>query len=317
MHEYSGPHPKAMKLAKRLWERSAFLAQREIDLEKHLRMLHYLKPLFSAWPARLTQIAAHAETLFTMLRRTRKKELPDDAFNDALADLPALRESLQDVERQLEDLQHRGPQSESETAEGLTCVQDVIQRLERVSAKQDLAGAGQKKTTAEIAELVEKGLQEVQELLEACVELVLMNQLGSSWHFPHHLVEPLRDKWDFVSDHLPVGAGLRKGALGLGKELYVVSWNVLNHHFLEHIEKDLQGLRGSSIHRAERVGQIVDAVKTMLDRQSEMPKAIVCLQGCWPELLGELEMGAAGLAFRSSPHGPEIEPEEPRGPRVA
>ncbi|CAE7753203.1 NLRC3, partial [Symbiodinium necroappetens] len=305
MHEYSGPHPKAMKLAKRLWERSAFLAQREIDLEKHLHMLHCLKPVFSAWPARLSQIAAHAETLFTMLRRTRKKELQDDAFNDALADLPALRrilkkemiwvvdslwpqcrgESLQDVERQLADSQHRGPQPE--TGEGLNCVQNVIQRLGTVSAKQDRAAVGQEQTAAE---QVEKVLQEVQELLEACVELVLMNRLGSMLHFPSPLVEPLHDKWDFVSDHLPVGARLRK-AMGLEKDLYVVSWNVLNHHFLEHIEKDLQGLRGSSIHRAskmsmKRVRLIVDAVKTMLDRQSEMPKAIVCLQGCWPELVG-------------------------------
>ncbi|CAE7216294.1 NLRC3 [Symbiodinium sp. CCMP2456] len=307
MHEYSGPHPKAMKLAKRLWERSAFLAQREIDLEKHLHMLHCLKPVFSAWPARLTQIAAHAETLFTMLRRTRKKELQDDAFNDALADLPALRESLQDVERQLADSQHRG--SQSETDEGLICVQDVIQRLGTVRAEQDRASVGQEKAATE---LVEKGLQEVQELLEACVELVLMNRLGSFLHFPHPLVEPLHEKWDFVSDHLPVGARLRsKGALALGKDLYVVSWNVLNHHFLEHIEKDLQGLRGSSIHRAskmsmKRVRQIVDAVKTMLNRQSEMPKAIVCLQGCWPELLGVLEWELRDLHFAVRRTGREL-----------
>ncbi|CAE7380243.1 ANK3 [Symbiodinium sp. CCMP2592] len=307
MHEYSGPHPKAMKLAKRLWERSAFLAQREIDLEKHLHMLHFLKPVFSAWPARLSQIAAHAETLFTMLHRTRKKELQDDALNDALADLPALRESLQDVQSQLADSQNEGPHSE--TAEGLICVQDVIQRLETVSVEQDRRAAVGEKQAA--PELVEKMLKELQELLEACVELVLMNRLGSFLHFPDPLVEPLHGKWDFVSDHLPVGARLCGKGTWHGKDLFVVSWNVLNHHFLEHIEKDLQGLRGSSINPAskmsmKRVRQIVDAVKTMLDRQSEMPKAIVCLQGCWPELLGVLEWALRDLHFAVRRTGREL-----------
>ena len=114
-------------------------------------------------------------------------------------------------------------------------------------------------------------------------------------------------------DHLPVGARLcGTGASALhGKDLYVVSWNVLNHHFLEHIEKDLQGLRGSSIHRAskmsmKRVRQIVDAVKTMLDRTSEMPKAIVCLQACWPELLAVLEWELRDLRFAVRRTGREL-----------
>ena len=190
-------------------------------------------------------------------------------------------------------------------------MQDVIQRLETVSAEQDRATAvGQEKAAPE---LVENVLQEVQELLEACVELVLMNRLGSFLHFSHPLVEPLHDKWDFVSDHLPVGARLcGTGASALhGKDLYVVSWNVLNHHFLEHIEKDLQGLRSSSIHRAskmsmKRVRQIVDAVKTMLDRTSEMPKAIVCLQACWPELLAVLEWELRDLRFAVRRTGREL-----------
>ena len=48
---------------KRLWERSAYLAQRNIDLKKHVTMLESLEPILSAWPAALSQIAAHADTL--------------------------------------------------------------------------------------------------------------------------------------------------------------------------------------------------------------------------------------------------------------
>ena len=51
--------------AKRLWERSAFFAQRNMDLEKHMGMLEALQPIFLSWAAELTQIAAHAETLRT------------------------------------------------------------------------------------------------------------------------------------------------------------------------------------------------------------------------------------------------------------
>ena len=55
--------------AKRLWEHSAYLAQRSIDVEKHLAVLQALKPIFGGWPAQLAQIAAHAETLRDMLSR--------------------------------------------------------------------------------------------------------------------------------------------------------------------------------------------------------------------------------------------------------
>ena len=55
--------------AKRLWEHSAYLAQRSIDVEKHLAVLQALKPIFGGWPAQLAQVAAHAETLRDMLSR--------------------------------------------------------------------------------------------------------------------------------------------------------------------------------------------------------------------------------------------------------
>ena len=89
---------KCSTQAKRLWERSAFLAQREIDLEKHLHMLHFLKPIFSAWPARLTQIAAHAETLLTMLRRPGRGGFGSSLFaspseRGALSCTPCIKQS--------------------------------------------------------------------------------------------------------------------------------------------------------------------------------------------------------------------------------
>ncbi|CAE7811575.1 NLRC3 [Symbiodinium necroappetens] len=67
IQEYSGPCPNAMKYAKRLWERSAYLAQRGFNVEQHVLMLEAFKPLFAHWLAELTQIAAHAETLRSML----------------------------------------------------------------------------------------------------------------------------------------------------------------------------------------------------------------------------------------------------------
>ena len=54
---------------KRLWERSAFLSQRNIDVPKHELMLEGLQPILEHWVAELSQIAAHAETLTSMLKR--------------------------------------------------------------------------------------------------------------------------------------------------------------------------------------------------------------------------------------------------------
>ena len=45
--KYSGAEPNAMKYVKRLWERSAYLAERGFDLDWHANMLEALRPLLS------------------------------------------------------------------------------------------------------------------------------------------------------------------------------------------------------------------------------------------------------------------------------
>ena len=64
---YSGPHPIAMKYVKRLWERSAFLAQRGFDLDWNLRILSAIEPVFQHWAAKLGSIAEHLRVLRSML----------------------------------------------------------------------------------------------------------------------------------------------------------------------------------------------------------------------------------------------------------
>ena len=56
----------------RMWERSAFLSQRNIDVCRHELVLECLKPVLQHWVAELSQIAAHAETLMRMPWRRRR-----------------------------------------------------------------------------------------------------------------------------------------------------------------------------------------------------------------------------------------------------
>lgn len=83
LQKYSGEKPNTMKYVKRLWERSAFLAQRGFDLDWHLQMLEALKPLLCSWAAELNQIAAHIETLRNMVKSGWAAA--------ACSDLPTLR----------------------------------------------------------------------------------------------------------------------------------------------------------------------------------------------------------------------------------
>eukprot|EP00913_Durusdinium_trenchii_P033015 g30907.t1 len=92
IREYSSEHPKALKYVKRLWERSAFMAQRSFHVDQHFQMLQALKPIFRHWVAELAQIAAHAETLTNMLV-AKDKDL-QQMQDDALADVDVLCENV-------------------------------------------------------------------------------------------------------------------------------------------------------------------------------------------------------------------------------
>ena len=77
---------KSLSQVKRLWERAVYLAQRNMAVEPSLVMLKALKPIFGHWVAELAQIAAHAETLHSILEKR---------FNDAvLSDLTVFRRGL-------------------------------------------------------------------------------------------------------------------------------------------------------------------------------------------------------------------------------
>ena len=86
LKKYSSEEPNAMKYVKRLWERSAYLAQRGFDLDWHVNMLEALRPLLSHWSAELCQIAAHVETLVKMMKSGR-----GEVIEHALDDLPTVR----------------------------------------------------------------------------------------------------------------------------------------------------------------------------------------------------------------------------------
>ena len=81
LKQYSGSHPKAMKYVKRLWERSAFLAQRGFDLEWNLRILRAILSIFEHWAAKLGTITDHIEALLSMLR-SQNEEMQKAALRD-------------------------------------------------------------------------------------------------------------------------------------------------------------------------------------------------------------------------------------------
>eukprot|EP00913_Durusdinium_trenchii_P007231 g6798.t1 len=99
LQNYSGPHPKMMKYLKRLWERSAFLAQRGFDLDWHVNILEAIQPVFQHWVARLGAMADHVETLWYMLRDNNPK-----AQQKASEDIQSLRQAMNSL---LEELQKK------------------------------------------------------------------------------------------------------------------------------------------------------------------------------------------------------------------
>ena len=115
-------------------------------------------------------------------------------------------------------------------------------------------------------------LEEAQDLLEAGVECALNLWLGS---FTTAITRPIHEEWELPSGHLPIGAEVIYTPLG--KPIYVRSWNV-------------QGLNGCRI-SAQRGGchqSIFNVVFEML-RHSAYRMDVLCLQGCWPDLLTHVQ----------------------------
>ncbi|CAK9068070.1 Protein NLRC3, partial [Durusdinium trenchii] len=214
LQNYSGPHPKMMKYLKRLWERSAFLAQRGFDLDWHVNILEAIQPVFQHWVARLGAMADHVETLWYMLRDNNPK-----AQQKASEDIQSLRQAmnslLEELQKKCEHVHHvpGGGSSIEEAGEGAQSLMEALKHLNRLPTS--VQGAMDVPVTMHL-------LGRAQTLLTCCVEAVIFNKMSL---FPP-LAQP-RNDWDFASDHLPIGARLH---FSKGKEhlssFNIASWNI-------------------------------------------------------------------------------------------
>ncbi|CAE7231166.1 unnamed protein product, partial [Symbiodinium microadriaticum] len=142
-------------------------------------------------------------------------------------------------------------------------------------------------------------LREIQELLACCVEVVSINILSTS-RLP--LAGGLQESWTHPSDHIPVGARL---LIQLAKdakevEVNVVTWNVLNTHYMEYIYADTQGLKKSRLATMGEEARLEELARRVIELMENhaCPKHVVCLQECWPELLDLLEARLSRRGFR-------------------
>ncbi len=104
------------------------------------------------------------------------------------------------------------------------------------------------------------------------------------------LVGKMSEKWQFPSDHLPIG-------VEIDGEFEVISWNVMNNCFMPWVKKeDSQGLNGSLLTELDIVVDesgltkrdllVVDMLKTMLKKPSS---GLISLQECGEPFLQALQ----------------------------
>jgi hypothetical protein len=103
-------------------------------------------------------------------------------------------------------------------------------------------------------------------------------------------VGKLAEKWQFPSDHLPVGAKVGNA--------HVITWNILNNHFINWVtELDSQGLKGSLISKLNeqrslkhegltmRDELILSYLQQMMAHSPHRDQLILSLQECSPEFI--------------------------------
>lgn len=103
-------------------------------------------------------------------------------------------------------------------------------------------------------------------------------------------VGKLGDKWQFPSDHLPVGAKVGNA--------HVISWNVLNNHFMSWVtENDSQGLNGSLITKLHELPSknfpgltmrdelVMSYLLQIMNNPAHNGQLILSLQECSPEFV--------------------------------
>lgn len=98
------------------------------------------------------------------------------------------------------------------------------------------------------------------------------------------------EKWNFPSDHLPVGVKV--------DNFNVVSWNVLNNEYMNWVYMDSQGLKHSMITKLDvkvneegltlRDQNVIEKINLMIDKFPEK-KGFIALQECSNPFLNSLE----------------------------
>ncbi len=103
-------------------------------------------------------------------------------------------------------------------------------------------------------------------------------------------VGELQEKWQFPSDHLPIGMTI--------DGLHIASWNVLNSVYMGWVEKNSQGLSRSLLVQEHvylggskltfRDLHVIECVRSMLAHPTH-PKSVISLQECGEAFLTELQ----------------------------
>jgi len=122
-------------------------------------------------------------------------------------------------------------------------------------------------------------------------------------------VGKLAEKWQFPSDHLPVGAKVGNA--------HVISWNVLNNHFMEWVtDRDSQGLNGSMISKLHdqkslkypgltmRDELVASMLLQIMNSPAHGSHLILALQECSPEFVRVFEKmlpSHMGIVLSESP----------------
>jgi endonuclease/exonuclease/phosphatase family metal-dependent hydrolase len=129
---------------------------------------------------------------------------------------------------------------------------------------------------------------------------------------------PLHERWQFPSDHLPIGVAVRhKGEV----VLRVLSWNILNTSFLHHLHRDEQGLLGSLLTghasdpstrdpttgltaREAATVDLIDRILRQQQQQQDQAPVAICLQECGMAVLQALRRRQQGETLMTSSSTP-------------
>jgi hypothetical protein len=109
---------------------------------------------------------------------------------------------------------------------------------------------------------------------------------------PSKNVGELGAKWQFPSDHLPVGAKVGKA--------HVISWNVMNQEYIDWVHNNSQGLKGSQLTQLDQPSQlnpsitlreelVVKNLLEIINNPAHSEQLILSLQECRPQFLSVLQ----------------------------